>query len=397
MLLCLPKEGLPMRQGSSLVIRGGTIIDGTGRKPFVGDVAVGGEKIVEVGTATIQADEEINATGLLVTPGFVDIHTHYDAQAIWSNRLDPSSWNGVTTVMMSNCGVGFAPCKPHERDILVALMEGVEDIPEVVMTEGLSWDWETFPDFLNRLAERQYDVDIVTQVPHAAIRVYVMGRRGADLEPATDEDRREMARLVVEGIEAGALGFSTSNAIAHKTLDGKPTPTLAAAEEELAVIAEAVGETGKGWVQIITDFDDPVEELTRLRRVPLGTADEPHPCPARRQARPLEAAARHDRGRQQGRRQAACADHGQADRHQFRLRDLAQSVLRAAELQGDRPFAVRGAAAAPAGSCIPSDPSFREDRRPGARTAPQYLGSHLRARQPAELRATPRGEHEGPR
>src|SRR5216683_2238630 len=267
MLLCLPKEGLPMRQGSSLVIGGGTIIDGTGRKPFVGDVAVVDGKIVEVGTVTIQADEEINATGLLVTPGFVDIHTHYDAQAIWSNRLDPSSWNGVTTVMMSNCGVGFAPCKPHERNILVALMEGVEDIPEVVMTEGLSWDWETFPDFLNRLAQRQYDVGIVTQVPHAAIRVYAMGQRGADREPSTDEDRKEMARLVVEGIKAGALCFSTSNAIAHKTLDGKPTPTLAAAEEELAVIAEAVGETGKGWVQIITDFDDPVEELNRLRRV----------------------------------------------------------------------------------------------------------------------------------
>ncbi|MBL6616228.1 MAG: amidohydrolase family protein [Reyranella sp.] len=256
-----------MSQASSLVIRGGTIVDGTGRKPFVGDVAVVDGKIVEVGTVTIKADQEIDAKGLLVTPGFVDIHTHYDAQAIWSNRLDPSSWNGVTTVMMSNCGVGFAPCKPHEREVLVALMEGVEDIPEVVMTEGLPWNWETFPDFMNRLGERQYDVDIVTQVPHAAIRVYVMGQRGADREPATDEDRREMARLVAEGIEAGALGFSTSNAIAHKTLAGKPTPTLASAEEELAVIAEAVGKTGKGWVQIITDFDDPVEELTRLRRV----------------------------------------------------------------------------------------------------------------------------------
>jgi N-acyl-D-aspartate/D-glutamate deacylase len=260
-------EDLPMRKESSLVIRGGTIIDGTGSKPFVGDVAMVDGKIVEVGTVTIKADEEIDATGLLVTPGFVDIHTHYDAQALWSNRLDPSSWNGVTTVMMSNCGVGFAPCKPHERDILVKLMEGVEDIPEVVMTKGLSWNWETFPDFLDRLDERQYDVDIVTQVPHAAIRVYVMGQRGADREPSTDEDRREMARLVVEGLKAGAVGFSTSNAIAHKTLDGKPTPTLASEEEELAVIAEAVGKTGSGWVQIITDFDDPVEELTRLRRV----------------------------------------------------------------------------------------------------------------------------------
>ena len=223
---------------------------------------------------------------MLVTPGFVDIHTHYDAQAIWSNRLDPSSWNGVTTVMMSNCGVGFAPCKPHERDILVALMEGVEDIPEVVMTEGLPWNWETFPDFLDRLDERQYDVDIVTQVPHAAIRVYVMGERGAAREPSTDADRQEMARLVVEGMKAGALGFSTSNAIAHKTLEGTPTPTLAAAEEELAVIAEAVGKTGSGWVQIITDFDDPVDELTRLKRVAARSGRPMSLTLAQREGRP---------------------------------------------------------------------------------------------------------------
>ena len=252
-------------------------------------------------------------------------------QAIWSNRLDPSSWNGVTTVMMGNCGVGFAPCKPDERDMLVALMEGVEDIPEVVMTEGLPWNWETFPDFLDRLDERRFDVDIVTQVPHAAIRVYVMGQRGADREPSTEADRKEMARLTVEGIEAGALGFSTSNAIAHKTLAGKPTPTLGFAEEELAVIAEAVGKTGTGWVQIITDFDDPVDGAGQpaARRRPLGPADEPHPGAARGQAWPLEVAARPDRRCQQGWRQAACPDHGPADRHQFRLRDIAQSVLRA--------------------------------------------------------------------
>src|SRR6267154_3712334 len=172
MLLCLPKEGLPMRQGSSLVIRGGTIIDGTGRKPFVGDVAVVDGKIVEVGAVTIQADEEIDATGLLVTPGFVDIHTHYDAQAIWSNRLDPSSWNGVTTVMMTNCGVGFAPCRPHERDILVALMEGVEDIPEVVMTEGLPWNWQSLPEYLDALEARHADADFAAQLPHSPLRVY---------------------------------------------------------------------------------------------------------------------------------------------------------------------------------------------------------------------------------
>lgn len=256
-----------MQEKYSLVVRGGTIVDGTGGSPYRADIAVLGDKIVEVGAVSGRGVEEIDANGLLVTPGFVDIHTHYDAQAMWSNRLDPSSWNGVTTVMMSNCGVGFAPCKPEERDVLVELMEGVEDIPEVVMTEGLSWNWETFPDFLDRLDEREYDLDVVTQVPHAAIRVYVMGQRGADREPSTDEDRKEMARLVVEGMKAGALGFSTSNAIAHRTLAGKPTPTLAAAEEELAVIAEAVGSTGSGWVQVITDFDDPADELERLRRV----------------------------------------------------------------------------------------------------------------------------------
>lgn len=256
-----------MAASSSLVIRNGTIIDGTGAEPYVGDVGIIDGHIVEVGRVTIHGDREIDATGLLVTPGFVDIHTHYDAQALWSNRLDPSSWNGVTTAMIGNCGVGFAPCKPDQREMLVALMEGVEDIPEVVMTEGLDWNWETFPDFLNRLGERQFDLDIVAQVPHAAIRVYVMGERGFQREPSTPAERAEMARLTVEGLEAGAVGFSTSRAIAHKTLAGEPTPTLGSAEEELAVIAEAVGKHGAGWLQVISDFDEPEEEFALLRRV----------------------------------------------------------------------------------------------------------------------------------
>jgi N-acyl-D-aspartate/D-glutamate deacylase len=256
-----------MTKPSSLVIRGGTVFDGNGGEPFVADVLVLDGKIAQIGAVTQRGDREIDARGKLVTPGFVDIHTHYDGQAIWSNRIDPSSWHGVTTIMMGNCGVGFAPCKPKDRDILVALMEGVEDIPEVVITQGLDWSWETFPEYLDRLGERQFDVDVVTQVPHAAIRVFVMGDRGANREPATPEDMREMARLTVEGIKAGALGFSTSRAIIHQTLDGRHTPTFGAAEEELAVISEAMGELGAGWFQLITDFDDPVDEFHLLRRV----------------------------------------------------------------------------------------------------------------------------------
>jgi len=256
-----------MAEPSSLVICNGTIVDGSGGDPFIGDVRIEGDRIVEVGRVTQRADRRIDARGMLVTPGFVDIHTHYDAQALWSNRLDPSSWNGVTTAMIGNCGVGFAPCRPEQRDMLVALMEGVEDIPEVVMTEGLPWNWETFPEFLDRLDARRFDLDIVAQVPHAAIRVYVMGERGFRREPSTDAERAEMARLTVEGMRAGAVGFSTSRAIAHKTLAGEPTPTLGSAEEELAVIAEAVGRFGAGWLQVISDFDEPEEEFALLRRV----------------------------------------------------------------------------------------------------------------------------------
>ena len=252
---------------SSLVIRGGSIIDGNGGAPFIGDVLVRDGRIVQVGQVSVRGDREIDATGKIVAPGFVDIHTHYDGQAVWSSRMDPSSWHGVTTVMIGNCGVGFAPCRPDQRETMVALMEGVEDIPEVVLTEGLTWDWETFPDYLDRLAERQYDVDIVTQVPHAAVRVYVMGERGAKREPATSEDMQAMARITVEGLKAGALGFSTSRAIIHQTLAGEHTPTFGAAEEELAVIAEAMGAYGAGWFQLITDFDDPVDEFHLLRRV----------------------------------------------------------------------------------------------------------------------------------
>lgn len=250
-----------------LVIRGGTVVDGSGGASYEADIAVTGGTISAIGANLPAGQEEIDATGKIVTPGFVDLHTHYDAQVTWSNRINPSSWNGVTTVMIGNCGVGFAPCKPHQRDQLVELMEGVEDIPEPVLTEGLPWNWETFGDYMDALDGKPFDLDVVTQVPHAALRVYVMGARGVAREPATAADRAEMARLAAEGIRAGALGFSTSRTINHRTVAGDYTPTLHAAEQELVDIARAVGETGQGWLQVISDFDDPAEEMATLRRM----------------------------------------------------------------------------------------------------------------------------------
>jgi len=256
-----------MAEQAQLVIRGGTVIDGTGGEPFEADIAILDGKIAEIGPDLAKGAEEIDATGRIVTPGFIDPHTHYDAQVTWSNTISPSSWNGVTTVMVGNCGVGFAPCKPEERDLLVKLMEGVEDIPEVVLTEGLPWNWESFEEYLNSLDGREYDLDVVTQVPHAAVRTYVMGERAVRHEQATPEEREEMGRIAAAGIKAGALGFSTSRTINHRTLAGEHTPTLRAAEEELAVIGEALGETGAGWIQVISDFDDPEEEFAMLKRI----------------------------------------------------------------------------------------------------------------------------------
>lgn len=256
-----------MDQDFDLVIRGGTVIDGSGSEPFEADVAIKGAKIAEVGRVAGSGKEEIDAKGAIVTPGFVDLHTHYDAQVTWSGEITPSSWNGVTTAVIGNCGVGFAPCQPEQRDMLVKLMEGVEDIPEVVLTEGLPWNWLTFEDYLDSLDARSYDLDVVTQVPHAALRVYVMGERGANREPATSEDRARMAKLAADGIRAGALGFSTSRTINHQTLDGRYIPTLKADEAELGEIADALGQVGAGWFQVISDFDEPEEEMALLRRL----------------------------------------------------------------------------------------------------------------------------------
>ena len=259
-----------MSEKPDLVIRGGTVVDGTGAAMREADVAITDGRIAAVGAVPQSGTEEIDARGRLVMPGFVDVHTHYDAQVTWANQITPSSCNGVTTVLMGNCGVGFAPVRPEHHDMLISLMEGVEDIPEVVMKEGLPWTWASFPDYLDTLAARQYDADVATQVPHAALRVFVMGERGANREEATAEDRAAMARLAAEGIQAGAFGFSTSRLLQHRTAEGEPIPSYGAAEEELAEIADAVAGTGRGWIQVVGDFGDAIDQefglLTRLAR-----------------------------------------------------------------------------------------------------------------------------------
>ena len=256
-----------MADRHDLVIRGGTVVDGTGAELFAADVAIDNGRISVVGKVAVAGREEIDAKGKIVTPGFVDLHTHYDAQVTWANQITPSSWNGVTTAVIGNCGVGFAPCQPSQRDMLVKLMEGVEDIPEVVLTEGLPWNWQSFEDYLDALDARPFDLDVVTQVPHAALRVFVMGQRGADREPATAEDRAKMAALAAAGVRAGALGFSTSRTLNHKTKAGIPIPTLKADEAELMEIALALKKEGAGWLQVISDFDEPDEEMALLRRL----------------------------------------------------------------------------------------------------------------------------------
>ena len=248
-----------MAEEFDLVIRNGTIFDGLGGESVEGDVAVRDGLIARVGEIDGRGVEEIDANGAIVTPGFVDLHTHYDGQAVWSSRLNPSSSHGITTVLAGNCGVGFAPCRPADRERLVSVMEGVEDIPEVVMTNGLTWDWETFPEFLEAVARRPHDIDVGFYLPHAALRVYVMGERAVRHEPSTPEDREEMYRIACEALEAGAMGFSTSNTPAHRAGGGEefiPTyePDYAAAEIEYLAIAQAIRDTGRGIFQMVVDL-----------------------------------------------------------------------------------------------------------------------------------------------
>ncbi|CAN7628813.1 amidohydrolase family protein [Phenylobacterium sp. LjRoot219] len=233
-----------------LVIRNGLICDGGGGEVFRGDIAVGDGVIRAVGSVEGKGRQEIDASGALVTPGFVDIHTHYDGQVTWEQRLKPSSEHGVTTVVMGNCGVGFAPCKPEERRLLEKVMEGVEDIPEIVITEGLPWAWRTFPEYLDFVADRRFDADCAAYIPHAAIRVYVMGDRGARREPSTPEDRRQMRALVAEAVRAGAIGVSTSRSLAHRDADGATAPHVQAAEAEMLALAEGLRDAGGGVFQV---------------------------------------------------------------------------------------------------------------------------------------------------
>jgi N-acyl-D-aspartate/D-glutamate deacylase len=248
-----------------LIIRGGNVIDGTGAPARSADVAIKGRTIAEVGAVTGNGKREIDANGAIVTPGFVDIHTHYDGQATWSHRLDPSSFHGVTTIVMGNCGVGFAPVRPTDHDMLVELMEGVEDIPGAALHEGLSWEWQSFPEYLDFLAGREFDMDIGAQLPHAALRVFVMGQRGADREAATADEIAEMRRLTAEAIEAGAIGFSSSRTLNHRSSRGAPTPSLTAEAEELIGIALGMKDAGGGVLEMISDFDDLDHEFAILR------------------------------------------------------------------------------------------------------------------------------------
>ena len=241
------------------------MLDGTGSAARTSDVAVTDGIVTGVGRVEGRAVQELDADGLLVTPGFVDIHVHYDGQATWDDRLIPSSWHGVTTVVAGNCGVGFAPVRPADHDRLIQLMEGVEDIPGAALHEGLPWTWQSFPEFLDALDDRPYDVDLATQVPHGAVRLHVMGERGAAREMATPDDVAAMATLARQGIEAGALGFSTSRTRNHRSSNGDLTPTLTADADELIGIATEIGRTGTGVLQVVSDFDDVDAEFGLFR------------------------------------------------------------------------------------------------------------------------------------
>lgn len=255
---------------TEIIIRGGLVCDGTGSEPFQADILLRDGIIAEIGAPVRPDAAEIDATGCLVTPGFVDLHTHYDGQAIWSDRLIPSSQHGVTTAVLGNCGVGFAPCRAQDRERLIGVMEGVEDIPEVVMADGLTWDWETFPQYLDALERGRRDIDVAAYIPHSALRVFVMGERGAAREPANAQDLARMQTLVREAMAAGALGFATSRQFIHRTHEGAMIPSFDAAEDELRGLVAAMGPKGVFQIVLDTPHSSWTQELALVRRV-LGT------------------------------------------------------------------------------------------------------------------------------
>jgi len=264
-----------------LIIRGGAVVDGTGKPSFVADVAVKDGRIVEVAARIVgEAAEVVDATGCIVTPGFVDVHTHYDGQVSWDTLLEPSSGHGVTTVVVGNCGVGFAPVRPGREEWLVQLMEGVEDIPGTALHEGIDWKWETFPQYLDAIDSKNYAIDVAAYVPHGAVRGYVMGERGARNEAATADDIAEMARIVAEARRAGAVGFSTSRTMGHRARDGEPVPGTFADSVELNAIADALVEAGGGIFEVApevlpTGSEQPTmsmaDELTWMGEIALRT------------------------------------------------------------------------------------------------------------------------------
>ena len=250
-----------------IVIRGGTIVDGTGAPKYTGDVAIDGDRLVQVGGKAGPGRREIDAAGALVTPGWVDVHTHYDGQATWDPVLAPSSWNGVSTILFGNCGVGFAPVRPEHRPGLIDLMEGVEDIPGIVLSEGLKWDWESFPDYLDALERLPRTIDIAAQIPHHPLRVYVMGERGLRRELATPADIAEMRKLTAEALEAGAFGFTTSRTEQHRTPTGDLVPGRNAAPEELLGIGRAMRDAGRGVFGMLSDFEDEAAEFAWMTQL----------------------------------------------------------------------------------------------------------------------------------
>jgi N-acyl-D-aspartate/D-glutamate deacylase len=251
-----------------LLIRGGTIVDGSGAPAFPGDVGVRDGRIVAVGRSDEPARRTLDAGGLLVTPGWVDVHTHYDGQVTWDALLTPSCWHGVTTVVMGNCGVGFAPVRPGSQEYLIKLMEGVEDIPGTALAEGISWDWESFPEYLDAVERRPHALDVGAQVPHAALRFYVMGERGADHEAApTPAEIEAMGRIVRDAVRAGALGFTTSRTKNHRASDGRFTPSLSAGADELLGISRRFGEAGQGVFEVVSDFAGRDQEWELFREM----------------------------------------------------------------------------------------------------------------------------------